>query len=403
MKYIVILCDGMADYPVPELGGKTPLEAALKPNIDALAAAGRIGRMRTLYPGMTLGSDVANLSVLGYDPHKYYTGRSPVEALGLDIPLKDGDLVFRMNLVSLAGDGPFEDRIMLDHSSDKITTEEARPLVEALAAEFGDERTHFYPGVSYRHLLVVNNGRFDGSLTPPHDILGRAIGPHLPTGLSGEAIISMMKRSCEILSSHPVNLDRVRRGLRPANCLWLWGEGTKPTYPSFKEKYGIGSGMMITAVPLIRGLAAGMKLSSCEVEGATGDYYTNYAGKAQAAVTALRDGCEFVFIHIEATDECGHDGDWKLKTSAIEKIDAEIVGPVTEFCRSALGDSFRILITPDHATPVSVRTHTDDIIPFVLFDSKAPGEGISPFTERTAADSELFYADGYKLMGDFLA
>ncbi len=402
MKYIVVLCDGMADYPIPELDGKTPLEAAHKPHFDKLARLGRIGRMRTLYPELALGSDVANLSVLGYDPHKYYTGRSPVEALGLNIPLYEGDLVFRMNLVSLSGEGEFESLTMEDHSSGKITTEEALPLVEALADAFGDDKTHFHPGVSYRHLLVMNNGHFEGELTPPHDILGRNILPYLPKGESAAPIIEMMKESYRILSDHPVNKDRVKRGLRPANCLWLWGEGTKPSYPTFKSCYGIEKGMMITAVPLIRGLSVGMGLDSCEVEGATGDYYTNYAGKASAAIDALKNGYEFVFIHVEATDECGHDGDIELKVKAIERIDAEILSPILDYC-DGQGLDYKVLITPDHATPISIRTHTDDVIPFVIYDSTKPGEGLYPYTEKVSEQSTLFYPDGFEMMKDFIS
>lgn len=396
-RYVIILCDGMADRPVDILNGRTPLEAADTPNMDRIAARGQVGRIRTLYEELPKGSDVANLSILGYDPHRYYTGRSPIEALGLGIPLNADDTVFRMNLVTLSEDEPFAQKTMLDHSSDKITTEEATELVEALADQLGTEVERFYTGVSYRHIFVLSHTAFDGTLTPPHDILGQAIASYLPTGGRSEAFIRMMERSYEILSAHPVNRSRVARGLRPANCLWLWGDGKKPAYESFREKTGIERARMITAVPLLEGLAVGMGLEHPKIPGATGEYDTNYAGKAASAIEALQNGYAFVFIHIEAPDECGHDGDALLKQKSIEQIDRHIVGPVYDALES-LNEPYRLVITPDHATPVSVRTHTSEMIPFLLCDSRKHTAGAC-FTEKSAQTAELVIEDGYTLLG----
>ena len=401
MKYAIILCDGMADRPVELLGGRTPLEAADTPNMARVAARGRVGRMRTLYGDLPTGSDVANLSVLGYDPHRYYTGRSPIEALGLGIALDAADTVFRMNLVTVSDDEPFAEKTMLDHSADKISTEEAAALVEALAAELGSEQMRFYPGVSYRHIFVLGGSDYAGTLTPPHDILRSENRLSSPCGRPERAeFVRMMERSYEILSAHPVNHARAARGLRPANCLWLWGDGKKPAYESFYEKTGIARARMITAVPLLKGLAAGMGFDHPEIPGATGDYDTNYAGKAASAIDALQNGYEFVFVHIEAPDECGHDGDAELKTKSIEQIDRHIVGPVYD-ALEALGEPYQLLITPDHATPVSVRTHTAEMIPFLLCDSRVSAGG-TEFTEKAAQSSDFVIEDGYTLFGRML-
>ena len=401
MKYVIILGDGMSDYP-DALHGKTPLEAAAKPHMDALCAAGRLGRMRTLYPDLPTGSDTANLSVLGYDPHQYYTGRSPIEALGLGIPLEDCDLVFRMNLVTLTEEEPFEQKRIIDHSADKISTEEAAELVKALAEKLETENIRIHCGVSYRHVLIYKHIDYAETLTAPHDILGKPIGEYLPkTGIAGK-IIAMMKESYDILSAHPVNLARKAKGLRPANCLWLWGQGRKPNYPKFSEQFGVDKGLMITAVPLVSGLAFGMGLDYRPVEGATGDFHTNYAGKAQAAIDAMKEGYSFVFVHVEAPDECGHDGDAETKKRSIEKIDEEIVGPVVSYLRSC-GEPFRILITPDHATPVSVRTHTLDPVPFVLYDSQedtGAKTGVS-YSEKAAENTDFVWEDAFRLMPYF--
>ena len=320
MRYIIVLGDGMADRPLPRFDGKTPLEAAYKPNIDRLCGCGVLGRMRTLYDDLPAGSDVANLSVLGYNPYLYYTGRSPIEALGLGIPVGDDDIVFRLNLVTLSDDEAFEQKTMVDYSSGRISTEEAAELIKALASEFSSDLIQIHPGVSYRHIFILKKPDCKLDLTPPHDILGQKISQFLPKGDMSGTLLDIMKKSYSLLSAHPVNASRVSRGLRPANCLWLWGQGKKPKYKLFSEVYGIKKGMAITAVPLVKGLAAGLGLDFCSVPGATGDYYTNYEGKANAAIKALQNGYDFVFIHIEAPDECGHDGDAELKKRQLSKL-----------------------------------------------------------------------------------
>lgn len=401
MRYLVMLGDGMADYEIDRLGGKTPLEVASKPMMDELCRKGELGLVRTLYQGMPTGSDIANLSVLGYDPKKYYTGRSPIEALGLGIELEDTDTVFRLNLVSISTDGEFEDKIMLDHSSDKITNEEAYELLDALRQEFESDAIKFHRGVSYRHILIWKGIDYGYTMMPPHDILEKCIREYMPGGKYGETVLKMMKRSYDILMAHPVNISRMQRGLKPANCMWLWGEGTKPGMDSFKGKYGI-DGAVITAVPLIQGLAAGTGMQVIEVEGATGDYYTNYAGKASAACDALESGSQFVFIHVEAPDECGHDADLELKIKSIERIDKEILTPVKEKL-DALGEDYKILVMPDHATPIALRTHVTDPIPYVIYTKgkEADGCGLT-YSERSAASTGKLIEHGHDLMDSFI-
>ena len=400
MKYVVMLGDGMADYPIASLGDKTPLEVANKPMMDALCQNGELGLVRTLYEGMPTGSDIANLSVLGYDPKKYYTGRSPIEALGLGIPLTDEDTVFRLNLVSISTDGAFENKTMLDHSSDKITNEEAYELLDALEKEFGTEQIRFYRGVSYRHILIWKGIDYNYTMMPPHDILEQKITDYLPGGPYGAQVLSMMKRSYDILMAHPVNISRMERGLRPANCMWLWGEGTRPQIDIFADKYGI-TGSVVTAVPLIAGLANGMGLKWIPVDGATGDYYTNYAGKAQAAISALEQGSDFVFIHVEAPDECGHDGDTELKIKAIERIDAEILTPVKQKL-DALDEPYRILVMPDHATPIALRTHVIDPIPYVLYTKDGKEKSGLSYNEKNGAKTGRMIEFGHDLMQHFM-
>lgn len=400
MKYVVMLGDGMADYPIPSLGDKTPLEMANKPTMDWLSKNGELGLVRTLYEGMPTGSDIANLSVLGYDPKKYYTGRSPIEALGLGIPLTDCDTVFRLNLVSISTDGAFEDKIMLDHSSDKITNEEAYELLDALAAEFGSDVIHFHRGVSYRHILIWKNIDYNYTMMPPHDILDQKIGAYLPGGPYGDQVLAMMKKSYEILMEHPINIARMERGLKPANCMWLWGEGKRPQIDAFSGKFGV-TGAVVTAVPLIAGLANGMGLRAISVEGATGDYYTNYAGKAQAAIDALDDGAEFVFIHVEAPDECGHDADIDLKVKSIEKIDAEILTQVKKKLDD-LGEPYRILLMPDHATPIAIRTHALDPIPYVMYTKDGDKKSGLTYSEKNGKDTGNMIEFGHDLMQHFI-
>ncbi len=399
MKYVVMLGDGMADYPIAALDDKTPLEVAKKPTMNYLCQNGELGLVRTLYEGLPTGSDIANLSVLGYDPKKYYTGRSPIEALGLGIKLCDDDTVFRLNLVSISTDGAFEEKVMLDHSSDKITNEEAYELLDALKAEFGSDKLHFHRGVSYRHVLIWKGIDYGYTMMPPHDILDQKITNYLPGGKYGEQVLSMMKRSYDILMNHPVNIARMAKGLKPANCMWLWGEGTRPQIDLFESKYGI-SGSVVTAVPLIAGLANGMGLRYIPVDGATGDYYTNYAGKATAAINALNDD-DFVFIHVEAPDECGHDGDTELKIKAIERIDEEILTPVKAKLDS-MNEPYRILLMPDHATPIVKRTHTIDKIPYVIYSSEEKEKSGLEYSEKNAATTGISIEFGHDLMSKFI-
>ncbi len=400
MKYFVMLGDGMADRPLPSLSGKTPLSAANKPNMDFISKNGELGITNTLFEGMPTGSDIANLCVFGYDPKKYYTGRSPIEALGLDIPLDDSDTVFRLNLVSISTDGDFEDKTMLDHSSDKITNEEAYELLDAISERFSTSSRSFRRGVSYRHIMIWSGIDYNYTMTPPHDILGRKIKDYLPGGPYAAEVLSMMRESYDLLMAHPVNISRMERGLLPANCIWLWGEGTKPRLTSFPEQFGI-SGAVVTAVPLIMGLARGIGLSTYEVEGATGDYYTNYKGKAEASVRAFSDGADFVFTHVEAPDECGHDGDIDLKIKSIERIDGEILGPVIEYLKST-GEEFRILLMPDHPTPIEARTHVIEPCPYVIYGSGFNEKSGLCYDEENAKKSGIVIPLAYNIMDRFV-
>ena len=398
MKYIVILCDGMADEPLEELDGRTPLEAARTVNMDRLAADSEIGMVRTVPEGMAPGSDTANLSVIGYDPRKYYSGRSPLEALSIGAEMGEKDVSFRCNLVTLSEeDDRYEDRVILDHSSGEIPTEEAAALVEALREGLGREGYTFYVGTSYRHLLIQKDGKVT-DLTPPHDILTKRIGEYLP---EDPVLREMMVRSYEILKDHPVNVKRRAEGKNPANSAWFWGAGTRPALPSFEEKTGV-KGAMISAVDLLKGIAAGSGMHNIIVEGANGGLHTNYAGKARAAVKALtEDGYDFVYVHIEAPDEMGHQGSAEDKIKAIEYIDDQVIGPVADALRGA-GVDFRMLILPDHPTPVRVRTHTSDPVPYLLYDSTKAQEGCSVYSEKTGRESGKMPEEGYRLIDHLL-
>lgn len=398
MKYIVILCDGMADEPLEELGGKTPLEAALTINMDRLAAKAEIGMVRTVPEGMAPGSDTANLSVIGYDPKKYYSGRSPLEALSIGAEMGDEDVSFRCNLVTLSEEeDSYEDRMILDHSSGEIPTEEAAVLLDALKKGLEREGYTFYTGTSYRHLLIQKEGKVV-ELTAPHDILTRRIGEYLP---EDQVLRDMMVRSYDILKDHPINVQRRKEGKNPANSAWFWGAGTRPALTSFEEKNGV-KGAMISAVDLLKGIAVGAGMHNIIVEGANGGLHTNYAGKAQAAVKALtEDGFDFVYVHIEAPDEMGHQGSAENKIKAIEYIDDQVVGPVAEALRAA-GTDFRMLILPDHPTPVRVRTHTSDPVPYLLYDSTKTAEGSGAYSEKTGQQSGKMLEEGYRLIDHLL-
>ncbi len=397
MKYIVMLGDGMADYPVEELGNKTPLEAAVKPNMDYLAQHGAVGMVKTVPEGMPPGSDTANLSVMGYDPKIYYSGRSPLEAVSMGISLDADDVTFRCNLVTLSETENYEDATMVDYSSDEISTAEAAELIRFLNEQFHTEGINLYPGISYRHCLVLKHARTGTDCTPPHDISLKPVKQHLPKGRYGSLLLDMMKRSWELLREHPVNRARISKGLRPANSCWFWGEGTKPALSPFEDKFGIKGGV-ISAVDLIKGIGICAGLKSIDVAGATGNVNTNFAGKADAALALLHNGCDFVYIHVEAPDECGHRHEIDNKVRSIERIDREILGRLLPALRAA-GEDFSILLMPDHPTPLALRTHTAEPVPFVLYRSNRESQYDSQgYTERYAANTGLFVPQGSLMM-----
>ena len=398
MKYIVMLGDGMADYPVEALGGKTPLEVAKKPNIDRLARGGRLGMVKTVPDGLKPGSDVANLSAMGYDPLKCYTGRSPLEAVSIGIQMDDTDVAFRCNLVTLSDDAEYAEKTMVDYSSGEITTAEAAELIRAVDEAFRTDEILFYPGISYRHCMIWHQGPVGLNLTPPHDISDRKITEYLP---QNPVILDLMKRSYEILKDHPINQDRMARGLNPANSIWLWGEGQRPRLDSFQQKFH-KKGSVVSAVDLIKGigLCAGMKV--IEVEGATGNIDTNFKGKGEAALKTLLDGQDLVYIHVEAPDECGHHGDLEGKIQAIERIDQDIVGPLLKGLEEA-GEDYSILVMPDHPTPISIKTHISDPIPYLLYCSTdVTDSGIDTYTEKTGKSTGVYVEPGYLLMQQLL-
>lgn len=401
MKYVVILGDGMADYPNQTLGGKTPLELAKKPNIDNLAKLGKVGLCKTVPEGMKPGSDVANLSVLGYDVKSCYTGRSPLEAASIGIELKETDVTARANLVTLTNEPNFEDKTMVDYSAGEISTDEAKVLIEYLAENLNTQKFKFYAGISYRHCLVIDKGVIAGDLTPPHDITGKPIKDHLPTSEVGKEYLELMKKSVELLKDHPINLERIKQGKNPASSLWFWGEGTKPSLDNYKEKYGV-DGAIISAVDLLKGIGKLSGLQVIEVQGATGNYDTNFTGKARACIDALNSGKDFVYIHMEAPDECGHHGDSEHKIYSIEQIDQKVVAPVLSALEKS-GEPFKILVCPDHPTPLSLKTHVSDPVPFILYDSrKKVGNGATAYTEKQAQSTNLYYDDGISLVKAFL-
>ena len=401
-KYIVILGDGMADTPVDALGGKTPLEVARKPHIDALCAKGELGLVKTVPDGMKPGSDVANLAVMGYPPAKYYSGRSPLEALNMGVDLADDDIAVRCNLVTLSDDEPYERKTMVDYSAGEISNAEAKTLIEFIQSKLGGHGVDFYNGVSYRHCMVKHHASLGTDLTPPHDISDKCVDGHLPKGLYGEEMLAMMKKSYELLKDHPVNAARVAAGKHPANSIWLWGEGTRPALKPFDETFGL-KGAVISAVDLVKGIGVGAKMKIVEVEGATGTYETNFDGKAKAAIdTLLKDGSDYVYVHMEAPDECGHQGDVQHKVLSIELIDAKVVGPVCDALRAAKVP-FSVLIMPDHPTPLKLKTHTADPVPFVLYVSDDEKEGsAATMNEKTAAASGVYYPDCHDLISKFL-
>lgn len=397
MKYFILIPDGASDYKIPELGMKTPFQAARKPVLDCIVERSIVGTVSNVPEGMIPESDTANLAIMSYDPKIYSRGRSPLEAVAMGLELRDGDIAFRCNLVTLSDEGDYEHKIILDHSSDEITTPEAAELIHAVEKALGDDVRHFYPGVSYRHCLIWNNPPAYGDFMRPHDILGRHIGDYLPD----EPYRTIMRESFEILRDHPVNKARRERGLRPGNSLWIWSPGGKPSLPSFYDKWGV-SAAVISAVDLIKGIGicAGMKV--IDVEGATGNIKTNFAGKAQATIDAFMDGIQLVYVHVEAPDECGHRAEVENKVKSIELIDEKILGPVISYL-DGCGEPYKILYLPDHPTPVSIRTHTSDPVPFLIFESDTEHRGPKTFDEDTAADSGLYIEHGHELMGSVVS
>lgn len=398
MKYIVVLSDGMAGRPLDELNGMTTLEAAKTPEMDRLAGMSEVGLTSMVPDGMAPGSDTANLAVMGYDPKIYYTGRSPLEALSIGVDMEDTDVSFRCNIVTLSEeDCAYEERTIIDHSSDEISTEEASILMEALKEGLKKDGYSFYAGTSYRHLLIWKKGEIV-ELTPPHDILTKKIGEYLP---KDPVLLEMMKKSYEILENHPINVKRREKGLHPANSAWFWGAGKKPTLDSFEKKTG-KKGVMISAVDLLKGIAVGAEMDRIVVEGANGGLNTNYIGKAKEAVRALAyDGYDFAYIHIEAPDEMGHQGSVENKIKAIENIDEKVLRMVIRGMEEA-GEEYRLLLLPDHPTPIEVRTHTGEPVPYLLYDSTEEKSGPEVYNEKTAAQTGNKWPDGYKLMGHLL-
>lgn len=401
MKYLVMLCDGMADEPNEALGNSTPMEKANKPCMDSLAAKAEVGIVKTVAEGLKPGSDVANLSVLGYEPAVYYSGRSPLEAASIGIDLKDTDVTLRCNLVTLSDEEDYEKKTILDYCADDISSEEAKILIEYIQEKLGNDVFRFYPGVSYRHCLVWSNGNpHPGVLTPPHDITGKVITDYIPKGEAVDELYDLMKKSYDLLKDHPVNQARIARGKRPANSIWLWGEGTKPLLDNFSEKFGI-KGSMISAVDLLKGIAICAGINSVDVEGATGYLDTNFDGKCKAAIEEFKKGADLVYIHVEAPDECGHRGEIENKVKAIEMIDEHILAPVVEFLKDY--DDFAVLVCPDHPTPLSIRTHTSTPVPYLIYDSKNEiNSGVKVFCEKEARETGNYIEKGFTMMNYFL-
>ncbi len=400
-KYVVIIGDGMADRPIDELGGLTPLKKALTANMDKLAQKGIIGKVRTIPEGFHPGSDIANLSILGYDPAKYYTGRAPLEAASIGVKLDENDVAYRCNFVTLKFDKNRTHAAMDDYSSGHITTEEARELIKAIKSGLEKEDIVFYPGVSYRHLMVWKNGSLNIECVPPHDIFEREITDYLPVGERDSVLRELMRKSVDILEGHSVNKERLKNGKKPANSIWLWGQGKKPQLPTYQEKYGL-KGALISAVDLTKGLGIYAGFEILKVPGVTGWLDTNYSGKAEYALNALKD-VDFVYIHVEAPEEAGHSGNYKDKIRAIEDFDALVVGPVMKGLKERFRE-YRVLLMPDHATPIKVRTHTDEPVPFVIYDSRneKKNKGVTYDESITERKDIMVVNEGYKLMDYFV-
>ncbi len=400
MKYVIILGDGMSDHKIDILGNKTPLEKADKKYMDMLAKKSEVGLCATVPENLSPGSDVANLAVLGYDPNKYYSGRSPLEAVSIGVDMEDDDICFRVNLVTLSDDEKYEEKTMIDHSSGEITTAESTELLNVIKENFQSEELQFYSGVSYRHAMIQKKGSMSVDLTPPHNILEQKITNYLPKKDNSKLFTGLLKKSYDILNNHEINRKREERGLHKANSIWMWGEGVKPKLDSLESLYGI-KGAMISAVDLLKGIAISAKMTSIDVEGANGGLHTNYAGKVSACLDALKNGHDLVYVHVEAPDECGHQGNALAKVQAIEYLDSKVVGPVYEGLKK-MGEDFRILVMPDHPTPVELRTHTREPVPYMIFDSRVDEKGTERYTESCAESTGIFVEPGYTIMQRFL-
>ena len=399
MKYVVLLCDGMADLPREDLTGKTPMGTANKPNMDRLAKVSEVGLVKTVIDTLKPGSDVANLSVLGYDPSVYYSGRSPLEAGSIGIDMKPTDISFRCNLVTLSDEERYEDKTMVDYCADDISTAEAAEIISFIQEKMGNKEFSFYSGVSYRHCLIWDHGTLDiGTLTPPHDITGKKITDYLGVNQNGEKLLEMMKKSYDLLKNHPVNLKRTERGQRPANSLWFWGEGVRKDLMPFEKKYGL-KGAMISAVDLLKGIGKFTEMEVINVPGATGYIDTNFSGKAEAAINTLKNGNDFVYIHVEAPDECGHRFEIDNKVKSIEFIDELILAPILKAFEN---EDIRVLICPDHPTPLALKTHTNAPVPYLIYDSRKKAEGVNRFDEENAEKTGNFIKVGHTLMERFL-
>lgn len=397
MKYVVLLCDGMADTPNPALDGRTPMEVAHKPHMDALAAKAEVGTVCTVPEGLSPGSDVANLAVMGYDTRECYTGRSPLEAANIGVDLADDDVAFRCNLVTLSEEETYTDKTILDYCAGDIHTADADPIIQTIQKELGGGVFDFYTGTAYRHCLVWHGGKTQlGKITPPHDITGKAIAPYLPTHPDAAPILELMEKSVAILKDHPVNKERVAKGLAPANAIWLWGQGSRPQLQNFRERFGL-KGSVVSAVDLLKGIGRLAGMNVCEVDGATGYIDTNFAGKREAALQELKNGQDYVYIHVEAPDECGHRGEAQNKVKAIEEIDRQILGPLLEELNKL--DDYTLMILPDHPTPLDIRTHVATPVPYLLYRSNAEQDsGVTRFTEKAAEAKHACIDPGYTLI-----
>lgn len=403
MKYLVLLGDGMADYPVEELGNLTPLQKAEKPNMDRMAPYAELGLVKTVPDHLNPpGSDIANMSVLGYDPDRYYTGRSPLEAVSMGIELADDDIAIRCNLVTLSEEKNYEDTTMVDYSSDEITTAESAVLIRFLDERLGNDQIRFYPGVSYRHCVILKHQKeADLHFTPPHDISGKKIKSYLPVGRALGNLFELMKKSRELLRDHPINRKRIENGLRPASSIWLWGHGRRPSFDPFYEKHRV-KGAVISAVDLVKGLGICAGMETPEVPGATGNIDTNYEGKADAAIAFYENGGDFVYLHVEAPDECGHRNEIQNKVKAIENIDQKILGKIWRYFESG-AEPYRILVMPDHPTPLSLMTHTHDPVPYMIYEGgeRRIRNASARYHEKDAAQTGIYIEKGYTLIDRF--